>query len=80
MKWLVAFFLVSAQQSANSPSFEVASVKLADDGGGIPAFITGPSEMRARFQGGPGTKSPERINYVGVTLKMLIQRAYEVRP
>jgi uncharacterized protein (TIGR03435 family) len=33
-----------------------------------------------RFQGGPGTVSPERINYLGVTLKMLIQRAYDVKP
>jgi uncharacterized protein (TIGR03435 family) len=80
MKWLVAFLLVSSPQSVNSPSFEVASVTLAEDGGGLPAFITGPSEIRMRFQGGPGTKSPERINYVGVTLKMLIQRAYGVRP
>jgi uncharacterized protein (TIGR03435 family) len=70
---------VSAQQTAG-PSFEVASVKLAEDGGGLPAFITGMPEMSMRFRGSPGTKSPERINYLGVTFKMLIQQAYGVRP
>ncbi len=33
-----------------------------------------------RFSGGPGTKSPERIDYSGVTLKMLLDRAYGVGP
>lgn len=33
-----------------------------------------------RFSGGPGTKSPERIDYSGVTLKVLLERAYGVGP
>lgn len=31
-----------------------------------------------RFEGGPGTSSPRRINYVGVTLKGLLMRAYDL--
>ena len=30
--------------------------------------------------GGPGTKDPGRINYSGVTLKMLLKRAYDIGP
>ena len=72
--------LLSAQPSASSPSFEVASVTLAPDVPIVPSFINGPPEANMRFQGGPGTRSPERIHYVGVTLKMLMQRAYGVKP
>lgn len=72
--------LLNAQPSASSPSFEVAAVTLAEDVPILPSFINGPSEANMRFQGGPGTKSPERIHYVGVTLKMLMQRAYGVKP
>jgi uncharacterized protein (TIGR03435 family) len=32
------------------------------------------------FDGGPGTPDPGRINYHGVTLKMLLARAYKVKP
>src|SRR6266700_5250555 len=77
---LVSVLVVSAQESASTLSFEVASVKLAGDNGPAPPFVRGPSETRMRFQGGPGTKSPERINYLGVTLKMLIQHAYNLLP
>ena len=31
-----------------------------------------------RFRGGPGTSSPTRINYNGVTLRMLLKRAYNL--
>jgi uncharacterized protein (TIGR03435 family) len=44
------------------------------------AFSSGGGGNADAISGGPGTKSPERINYVGVTLKMLIQQAYELRP
>jgi uncharacterized protein (TIGR03435 family) len=77
---LLSILVAGAQQPATSPAFEVASIKLGDHGPSLPPFINGPSEMRMRFQGGPGSKSPERINYVGVTLKMLIQRAYNLLP
>jgi uncharacterized protein (TIGR03435 family) len=72
--------LVNGQESVRGPSFEVASVKLDDNTFSVPAYLTGPSEMNMRFQRGPGTRSPERIDYRGVTLRMLIQRAYEVIP
>ncbi len=74
---LVAFALASAQQPVGSPSFEVASLKLASDTSPVP-FDNPQMEMRFRFQGGPGTPSPERVNYRGVTLSMLIRRAYDV--
>ena len=32
------------------------------------------------FEGGPGSKDPRRINYHGVTLKMLLARAYKLKP
>lgn len=44
------------------------------------ASLTGRLEEMARFQGGPGTRSPNRINYTGVTLKMLLKRAYNLGP
>jgi uncharacterized protein (TIGR03435 family) len=72
--------LLSAQQFASGPSFEVAAVTLAPDVPILPSFINGPPEANMRFQGGPGTRTPERIHYVGVTLKMLMQRAYGVKP
>lgn len=67
--------LAGAQEPPGSLSFEVASVKVDTDDS-LPAFVTGRGEMRIRFQGGPGTRTPERLNYRGATLKMLIQRAY----
>lgn len=59
-------------------SFEVASVKPASPP---------ESELRldkrlvevANFQGGPGTNSPNRITYRGVTLRMLLARAYQLK-
>ena len=32
------------------------------------------------FQGGPGTKDPDRIRYHGVTLQMLLAKAYNITP
>jgi uncharacterized protein (TIGR03435 family) len=42
-------------------------------------FLKGlPAEETMRFRGGPGSNDPGRIDYVGVTLKMLLKRAYDV--
>src|SRR3954464_13945626 len=74
--------LVAAGQTPNSPSFEVASVKPASPdaaGRGMPA-LSGPADEMMRFKGGPGSNSPGRIDYSGVTLKMLLKRAYNVKP
>ncbi|SPE39036.1 conserved hypothetical protein [Candidatus Sulfopaludibacter sp. SbA3] len=35
---------------------------------------------RIGFNGGPGSKDPGRITYTGVSLKMLLVRAYKIRP
>jgi uncharacterized protein (TIGR03435 family) len=80
---ILASALLSAQPPASNLSFEVAAVTLAPDVPILPFSldgINGPPEANMRFQGGPGTRSPERIHYVGVTLKMLMQRAYGVKP
>ena len=70
-----------AQTPPNGPSFEVATVKLApnEPARGLP-ILDRSLETMMRFSGGPGTKSPERIDYSGVTLKMLLERAYGVWP
>ena len=86
---LVGFSAVMASGQTSRPlSFEVATIKPAVPGvppiPGMPpslvATLTGRSEEMARFQGGPGTPSPNRINYAGVTLKMLLKRAYNLGP
>lgn len=71
-----------AQTLANAPLFEVASVRSATRAGapqGLAAISGIPAEL-VGFRGGPGTASPGRINYTGVSLKMLIERAYDLRP
>jgi uncharacterized protein (TIGR03435 family) len=62
---LLALTSLSFGQTPSSPKFEVASVKIGNSG-------------RGAMRGGPGTSSPERINYSGVTLMMLITRVYGV--
>jgi uncharacterized protein (TIGR03435 family) len=53
-------------------TFDVATVKPSPPltGGGI----------RIGMNGGPGTRDPGRASYTGVTLKMLMQNAYGVKP
>ncbi len=71
----------SAQTPADAPEFEVASVKLAANPPfGGPASISGPMAEMMGFNGGPGSKDPGRLTCTGVTLKMLLVRAYKVRP
>jgi uncharacterized protein (TIGR03435 family) len=66
--------------AAFGQTFDVATVKpAAPEAAGrfpIPAEI----EASVRMQGGPGSKSPERIDYKYVTLKMLLERAYDAKP
>ena len=60
---------------AQALEFEVASVKAVQPDGR--QMSPGLDELFG-FQGGPGTNSPELIAYKGVTLRMLVQRAYGV--
>ena len=60
-------------------TFEVASVKPSAPEDGMLSRIGGQAEEGIRMQGGPETKSPDRINYKGVTLKMLLAQAYNFK-
>ena len=76
---LVCFVLAPlslCQVRQQQPEFEAATVKAIEQVGlRRPAYI---QEGRG-FQGGPGSPSPNRINYSGVTLRMLVRRAYALR-
>src|SRR5580693_9331391 len=66
-----------AQRSQKEPAFEVASVKAAA------LYPNGPSPIlneRLAFQGGPGTIDPGRIRYKAPSMRMLLRRAYNLRP
>jgi uncharacterized protein (TIGR03435 family) len=79
----VGLFVLTAtgQTPQETPSFEVASVKPAgpDELSRKMPFLPPLAQERMRFRGGPGTKDPGRIDYSGVTLKMLLKRAYDVK-
>ena len=85
VSWIALSVLAASGQTAvDTPEFEVASVKPAaapagGNFGGMRPPNTGLSEFIG-FSGGPGTKDPGRIDYSGVNLKMLLVRAYQVRP
>jgi uncharacterized protein (TIGR03435 family) len=69
--------LTVSSQTPTAPAFEVATVKpAAPDGKQIPSQM---AEM-LMSSGDRGSKSPERIDFRGVTLKMLLQRAYNLKP
>jgi uncharacterized protein (TIGR03435 family) len=77
--WLCPL-LIGSQISSETPAFEVASVKpLAP--GSLHDFFPPDNRIAelTRFRGGPGTDSPTRITYRGVTLKMLLARAYNLK-
>lgn len=62
---------------ADAQEFEVASVK---PDRAVASSMPGPLADMMAFEGGPGTKDPGRIRYHSVSLKMLLARAYKVRP
>src|SRR5690348_4935132 len=80
--WIVWSAAVACGQvAADAPEFEVASVKRVSVQEGhppmpMPSYV---AEMMG-FSGGPGTKDPGRIDYSKVTLKMLLARAYDLKP
>ncbi len=63
-------------QTPEASSFEVATVKPAPPD--RKQFPDAFAEVLIN-QGGPGTMHPERIDYPGMTLKRLLQRAYKLR-
>jgi uncharacterized protein (TIGR03435 family) len=73
---LCAGLIVSAscaafgQGAAESPTFEVASVK--------PAEPQPEGMMRVRMSGGPGTPDPGQLTYTNVSLKNVLINAYDV--
>jgi uncharacterized protein (TIGR03435 family) len=58
------------QDAAESPKFEVASVK--------PAEPQPEGMMRVRMSGGPGTPDPGQLTYTNVSLKNVLINAYDV--
>jgi uncharacterized protein (TIGR03435 family) len=71
----------SGQTAVGTPEFEVASVKPADKQARDQfRNVPGPVAEMMGFEGGPGTKDPGRIFYHGVSLKMVLARAYNMRP
>ena len=58
------------QGAAESPTFEVASVK--------PSEPQPSGMMRVRMSGGPGTPDPGQLTYTNVSLKNVLATAYEV--
>src|ERR1051326_3181092 len=77
----VAFSIFTAAgQSPDLPEFEVASVKHAISRPTPLESMLGPDmDDDKGFDGGLGTKDPDRINYHGVTLSALLARAYDVK-
>ena len=63
-------------------TFEVASVKaVAQDSAHLLPIRNRPFPVDElmRMRGGPGTEDPGRIGYLGVTMRMLVRRAYGLR-
>jgi hypothetical protein len=78
----LAFVTIGAfAQPTTAPEFEAASVKRAASQAAAPPMQL-PSSVREQmgFEGGPGTSDPGRIHYHGVTLMMLLVRAYNLKP
>ena len=85
MKLVLGLFLacsLAGQTTPTTPTFDVATVKRAAPTGtgtgleGLPQSVTD----QVAFQGGPGTRTPNRIRYLGVTLKALLIRAFDLKP
>lgn len=69
---LLVALLCAAPVFAEGPSFEVATVKKADEPQpGKPVFFG--------RRGGPGTDDPGRITWSGVNLRTLLMTAYDVK-
>ncbi|HXB70547.1 MAG TPA: TIGR03435 family protein [Candidatus Acidoferrales bacterium] len=82
VSWISSCVLAaSGQPTADAPEFEVASVKpAATPAGPIQDMLPLSVAEQMGFRGGPGSNNPGRIDYSGVSLKMLLARAYKLRP
>jgi uncharacterized protein (TIGR03435 family) len=76
----VAALLTLAALTATGQEFEAASVKPASEQDLPPVSLPAAVAAQMGFGGGPGTKDPGRIRYRGVSLKMLLARAYNISP
>jgi hypothetical protein len=72
--------VASGQSTPAAVEFEVATVKPAPQDGGPPMPLPVHMAEMMAFSGGPGSKDPGRIDYSRVTLKMLLARAYNLKP
>ena len=80
LTWLLFCGALALAQPSSLPSFEVATIKPGVESFGIPDEILDAWAETARFTGGPGSRnSPNRLNYYGVTFKMLVARAYQIQ-
>lgn len=80
MRMILIVFALSAA-FAQDVEFDVASVKPAVNAPFDGRFsISGPVAEAIGFEGGPGSKTPGRIHYLGVSLKMILVKAYGMRP
>lgn len=68
---LPVLMVSAAFGQGNGPEFDAASVKLSAP---LPAGM-----MMINIGGGPGSSDPGRITYNGITLKMLVARAYGIK-
>src|SRR5579883_3069846 len=76
---LIAFAVCGA--FAQNAEFEVASVKRAVNAPpGAQIALPASVAETIGFEGGPGSKTPGRIRYSGVSLKMILMRAYGLPP
>jgi hypothetical protein len=70
----------SGQSTPGAPEFEVATVETSSARWRTADVSTHPCGGDEAFSGGPGSKDPGRIDYSRVTLKMLLARAYNLKP
>jgi len=61
-------FVAHAQSTDSRRTFEAASVKVAS-----------PPFRRVAMSGGPGTKTPDRINFENIGLGSIIAKAYDIK-
>jgi uncharacterized protein (TIGR03435 family) len=71
MRLAILLFACTAGLAADSPQFEVASVK--------PSTPSSDGRIRIMNRGGPGTSDPGQVTYTSITLKNLLTIAYGVK-
>jgi uncharacterized protein (TIGR03435 family) len=68
---LFSFTAICAQTAESLPSFDVASIK--------PAAPMTPGRMMVGFRGGPGTGDPGQMTFTNISMRDLIQEAWDVK-